>query len=464
MINHTKSLALDYHPVSTFFSDNLLFTFLAVKADGTIILGALLFILMTLSFFIAAGEVAIFSLHSKDINMLKTKQHSSARRIVDLLEEPKEVYTSLLIAGTFFNICIIVLANFLINELLHLELALVNLKSFAYIAELVIKVFIIAFILVFFCRILPKVWATQNNLRVAYDCSYVIEGIHLLLVRISRRMVAIADVIGKRLGATKSRMASLQELDEAIDITTDEETSIEEKNILKGIVKFGEIAVKQIMRTRLDVSGIEYNVSFPDLLRRVEELHYSRLPVYKYSLDEVVGVLNTKDLQAHLQQPSDFDWHVLLRQPFFVPETKLIEDLLKEFQSKRIHFAVVVDEFGGTSGIVTMEDILEEIIGEIKDEFDEEEGNIRKLDENTFVFEGKTTVNDACKAMKIPPDTFDAVRGDSESMAGLVLELSGEFPSTNTIVTTGDFEFTVMEAYKNRIMEIKVTIKHKLKE
>ena len=455
---------MDYHSVTTFFSDNLLFTILAVKADGTIVMAALLFLLMVLSFFIAAGEVALFSLHSKDINMLKTKQHSAARRIVDLLEEPKEVYTSLLIAGTFFNICIIVLANFLINELLELDKALVNLDSFAYIAELLIKVFIIAFILIFFCRILPKVWATQNNLRVAYDCSYVIEGIHLLLVRISRRMVKIADSIGKRLGATKSRMTSLQELDQAIDITTDEETSIEEKNILKGIVKFGDISVKQIMHTRLDVSGVDYDISFFDLLKRVEELHYSRLPIYKTSLDEVVGVLNTKDLQAHIQQPADFDWHVLMRQPFFVPETKLIQDLLKDFQSKRIHFAVVVDEFGGTSGIVTMEDILEEIIGEIKDEFDEEEGNIRKLDENTFVFEGKTTLNDACKAMKILPDTFDTVRGDSESMAGLVLELSGEFPTTNTVVTCGDFEFTVLEAYKNRIMEIKVTINHKPKE
>ncbi|HET9434819.1 MAG TPA: gliding motility-associated protein GldE [Chitinophagaceae bacterium] len=455
---------MDYHSVTTFFTDNLLFTFLAVKADGTIVLAALLFILMTLSFFIAAGEVALFSLHSKDINMLKTKQHSSARRIVDLLDEPKEVYTSLLIAGTFFNICIIVLSNFLINELLQLSNSLTRLGSFAYIAELLIKVFIIAFILIFFCRILPKVWATQNNLRVAYDCSYVIEGIHLLLVRISRRMVSVADVIGKRLGATRSLTASLQELDQAIDIATEEETSVEEKNILKGIVKFGNISVKQIMRTRLDVSGIDYNIPFPNLLKKVEELHYSRLPVYKTSLDEVVGVLNTKDLQAHLQQPENFDWHVLMRQPFFVPETKLIEDLLKDFQSKRVHFAVVVDEFGGTSGIVTMEDILEEIIGEIKDEFDEEEGNIRKIDENTFVFEGKTTVNDACKAMKISPDTFDTIKGESESMAGLVLELSGEFPTINTTVTSGDFEFTVLEAYKNRIMEIKVTINHKPKE
>lgn len=453
---------MDYHSVITFIPDNLLYNFLAVQADGTIILVALLFTLMALSFFIAAGEVALFSLHSKDINMLKTKQHAAARRIVDLLDEPKEVYTSLLIAGTFFNICIIVLSNFLINQLLNLENALERLGSYAYIVELSIKVLIIAFILIFFCRIVPKVWATQNNLRVAYDCSYVIEGVHLLLVRISRRMVAIADVIGKRLGVTKSRLASLQELDEAIDVTTDEETSIEEKNILKGIVKFGDISVKQIMRGRLDVSGIEYNFSFPGVLKKVEELHYSRLPVYKTSLDEVVGVLNTKDLQPHMKHPDNFDWHVLMRQPFFVPETKLIEDLLKDFQSKRIHFAVVVDEFGGTSGIVTMEDILEEIIGEIKDEFDEEEGNIRKVDENTFIFEGKTTLNDACKAMKLPPDTFDSVRGESESLAGLVLELSGEFPTTNSVIVVGDFEFTVLEAYKNRIMEIKVAIKRKL--
>ena len=452
---------MDYHSVITVFADNLLYTFLAVKADGTIVLFALLFTLMTLSFFIAAGEVALFSLHSKDINMLKTKQHAAARRIVDLLDEPKEVYTSLLIAGTFFNICIIVLSNFLINQLLNLETALIRLGSFAYIAELLIKVFIIAFVLIFFCRIVPKVWATQNNLRVAYDCSYVVEGIHLLLVRISRRMVSIADAIGKRLGVTKSRIASLQELDEAIDITTDEETSIEEKNILKGIVKFGNISVKQIMRSRLDVSGIDYSISLPQVLKKIEDLHYSRLPVYKGSLDEVVGVLNTKDLQSHLRQPDDFDWHILMRQPYFVPETKLIEDLLKDFQNKRIHFAVVVDEFGGTSGIVTMEDILEEIIGEIKDEFDEEEGSVRKVDETTFIFEGKTNLNDACKAMNLPPDTFDSVRGESESLAGLVLELSGEFPTTNSMISVGDFDFTVLEAYKNRIMEIKVTIKPK---
>ena len=450
---------MDYHSIISSVVYHSAFILLSIKTQGTAILVILLLSLMLLSFVISGAEVALFSLGSKDINMLKTKQHPSARRIVHLLAESKEVYTSLMIAGTFINICIIVLSNFLINQLLQLENALVGLGSFSFMAELIIKVFIIAFLLIFFCKVLPKVWATQNNLRFAYGCAYVVEGIHLLLTTISKRMVVLADNIGEKLGANRGRRASLQELDQAIDFTTDEETTVEEKNILKGIVKFGNISVKQIMRSRLDVNGIEYNLSLGELLKKVEELHYSRLPVYKTSLDEIVGVLNTKDLLAYLNQESDFDWHVLLRQPFFVPETKLIEDLLKDFQTKRIHFALVVDEFGGTSGIVTMEDILEEVIGEIKDEFDEDETGIKKLDENNYIFEGKTMIHDACRAMKLPQDTFDKVRGDSESMAGLILELAGEFPIPDTKIPCGDFEFTVLESFKNRILQVKVTIK-----
>ncbi len=455
---------MDYHSFIISIIDNLTFILLSIKTQGTTVLVILLFSLMLLSFVISGAEVALFSLNSKDINMLKTKQHPSARRIVYLLNESKEVYTSLLISGTFINICIIVLSNFLINEILQLEKTLVSLGSWAFIVELLIKVFIIAFILIFFCKVLPKVWATQNNLRFAYGCSYAVEGIHLLLNRLSKRMVAIADGLGNRLGVNKSHKASLQELDQAIDITTDEETSAEEKSILKGIVKFGNITVKQIMRSRLDVSGIEYSLSLPEVIIKTIELHYSRLPVYKVSLDEVVGVLNTKELLEHLQQDDNFDWHVLMRQPFFVPETKLIEDLLKDFQTKRIHFAVVVDEFGGTSGIVTMEDVLEEIIGEIKDEFDEDEIAIKKLDENNFIFEGRITINDACKALNLPQDTFEKVRGESESLAGLVLELAGEFPASNSVITCGDFDFTVLESFKNRILQVKITIKPKVEQ
>jgi CBS domain containing-hemolysin-like protein len=237
----------------------------------------------------------------------------------------------------------------------------------------------------------------------------VVEGLHLLLRRISLRMVAIADQISETSGANESEAVSMKELDDAIDINN-VQTSVEEKNILKGIVKFSNITVKQIMRFRLDVNGVDYNTSFSDLIRKVEELHYSRLPVFKTNLDDTVGVLNTKDLLPYLNQ-ADFDWHALIRPTLFVPESKLIKDLLKEFQTKRIHFAVVVDEFGGTNGIVTMEDILEEIIGDIRDEFDEEETAVRKLDDKTYVADAKIMLYDLCRAMGLHIYTFDAVKG-----------------------------------------------------
>jgi len=445
---------LESHSIVIPLIDNLSVFLLAVNPQGTTFLGVTLLVLLLLTFAISGSEVALFSLNKKDLNMLKTKQHASAKRIVTLLEEPKEVYASLLIAGTFVNISIIVLSNFLLSELISFD-------KIGSLLEVLFKVIIIAFVLVFFGKILPKVWATQNNLRFAYDWSFVVEALHLLLRRISKWIVKLADGIGKRVGADKSDVLSMQELDEAIDIKSDEEASPEEKNIMKGVVKFGNISVKQIMRSRLYVNGISYNSTFSDLIKRVEELHYSRLPVYKGSLDEVVGILNTKDLIPYLNEGENFDWHPLMRQPFFVPEPKLIEDLLKEFQQKRIHFAVVVDEFGGTSGIVTMEDILEEVIGDIKDEFDDEESDNYKLDDNNYIFEGKIMIHDMCRIMKLPMNTFDNVKGDSESLAGLLLELAGELPTVDWVIPCGDFEFAIMQADNNRIQLVKVTIKQK---
>ncbi|MFL5809815.1 MAG: transporter associated domain-containing protein, partial [Flavisolibacter sp.] len=235
------------------------------------------------------------------------------------------------------------------------------------------------------------------------------------------------------------------------------QTSIEEKNILKGIVKFSNTSVKQIMRFRLDVNGVDYNMHLSELIRKVEDLHYSRLPVYKNSLDDIVGILNTRDLLPYLKE-TDIDWHSLIRPTLFVPEQKAIKDLLKEFQTRRIHFAIVVDEFGGTSGIVTMEDILEEIIGDIKDEFDEEENAVRKIDDRTYVADAKIMLYDLCRAMRLPIDTFDAVKGESDSLAGLVLEIAGEFPSINETVSSGDFDFTVLESERNRIKSVKIFI------
>jgi gliding motility-associated protein GldE len=418
--------------------------------------------LLLLTFTISGAEVALFSLNEKDVNVLKTKQHPAAKRIINFLEEPKEVFASLLIASTFFNICIIVLTSFLINTYMPYGTLLPFGPGFwSYILELLLRVAIIGFILIFAGQILPKVWATQNNLRFAYGSAVVVEAVHLVFRRISKWVVSLADGIGKNVGANKSEALNLQELDEAIDIKTDEEASTEEKNIMKGIVKFGTISVKQIMRSRLEVNGVNYNSSFDEVVKKVESLHYSRLPVYKESMDEVTGIINTKDLIPFLQEEKNFNWHPLMRQPYFVPESKLISDLLRDFQSKHVHFAVVVDEFGGTSGIVTMEDIMEEVIGEIRDEFDEEESHNEKLDDNNYIFEGKTMIHDVCKLMHLPMDTFDKVRGESESVGGLVLELAGEFPKVNDVIKSGDFEFTVLESDTIRLRMIKITVNKK---
>ena len=442
---------MDIHSIIPLLKESLLFTLLAADINSNIVLAIALTLLLVLTFVISGAEVALFSLNNKDINVLKTKQHAAAKRITTLLEEPKEVYASLLIAGTFINICIIILSNWLIDQF-------INFAGWYLWMVILVKAMTIAFVVVFFGRLLPKVYATQNNLRFAYDYSVIIEGLHLFLRRISRWIVSVADGIGKGLGANKSQAISIREMDEAIDFKTDEEASQAEKNIMKGIIKFGNISVRQIMRSRLDVSGIEYGLNLTEVMKKVEELHYSRLPVYKGNLDEIAGMIHTKDLIPYLDGPPDYDWHQLIRQPYFVPESKLIEDLLKDFQQKRIHFAVVVDEFGGTSGIVTMEDILEEVIGDIRDEFDEEESASNRIDDKNYQFEGKTMLHDMCKVMKLPMDTFEKVRGESESLAGLVLELAGEFPALNSVISSGDFDFTVMEIANNRITQVKVTI------
>lgn len=430
------------------------FHLLAINPQSTVFLAVLLLVLLLLSFIISGAEVALFSLLPKDVNMLKTKQHAAARRIITLLDERKAVYTSLLVGGTLFDISIIILGNYLLTPLLQLG----NVEFIIPInLDLLVKTLIMAFVIVLFGKILPKVWATQNNLRFAYSTSAVVEGIHLLMRRVSLRMVDIAENISQVSGANQQQTKSLRELDEAIDVNT-VETSDEEKNILKGIVKFGNISVKQIMRFRLDVNGLEWDMPFEAVLRKVEELHYSRLPVYRKSLDNIAGVINTKDLLPHMHN-AGFDWHQIIRPTFFVPEAKLIKDLLQEFQQKRIHFAIVVDEFGGTSGIVTMEDILEEIIGDIHDEFDEEESGLQKLSDNSYVIDGKMMLYDMCRHLGLAMDTFDQIKGESDSVGGLVLEIAGEFPAPNEVLTAGDFEFKILGVEKNRIGKVQVTIK-----
>jgi len=418
---------------------------LIINPRATTILAIIILFLLILSFVVSGSEVAFFSLTYKDINILKTKQDASWKRIVTLLDEPRSLLASMLIAGSIINIAIIILANFLIDAMV------INIGFWL---AFVLKVVLVCFVLILFSEVMPKIWASQNNLQFAYYTSGIIELVHLLFSRISGWAVSRSEGLEKFFG----RKQKGEQLRYQIDQSVKNESSEEEKNILNGIAKFGSITVRQVMRARLDVSGISYELNFAQLKQRVEELHYSRIPVYKSSLDELAGLINTKDLIPWLNEPDNFDWHTLLRPPYFVHEHKLIEHLLQEFQEKRVHFAVVVDEFGGTSGIVTLEDIIEEVIGDIRDEFDEEENSNRRLEDGSFVFEGRTMLHDVCKAMNIAVDTFDKVKGDSDSLAGLLLEISGDIPKVNDVIPCGDFRFTVMEADNSRIKKVKVSI------
>ena len=417
--------------------------------------GVLIFtaiILFILSFLIAGSEVAFFSLNQKDINVLKTRQQPSFRRIVTLLEQPKTLLASMLITNSLVNLGIILIANILFDFWMP------GYKHTLW-PGFFIKLFSIAFIILLFAEVLPKVWATHNKIWFASTSSLVVEIFNSLFYRISKRLVKFSDKMEKQLSADKSNLPDGGNLDHAIDLLPDNEATIEEKKILKGIRKFGDTPVKQIMRTRLDVSGIEYNTNLFELIKTVEELHYSRLPIYKNNLDEIAGMLHTKDLLPHINESENYDWRSLARPAYFVHQQKLIEDLLQEFRAKRIHFAIVVDEFGGTSGIVTLEDIMEEITGEIKDEFDDEESVNKKIDDFTYIFEGKLMINDACKAMGLSIEVFDELRGESDSVAGLVLEIAGEFPQINEELQSGDFSFIPLEINKNRIDKVKVLIK-----
>ena len=446
---------MDYHSVID-FTTHLHFALLSIQIADSAILIFLALFLFIISFLVAGSEVAFFSLTYKDINLLKTKQLPAYKRIITLLEQPKTLLASIMIANNLVNIAIILILNILLTGWMDPFLL-------PFWAAFSIKIAIVTVILVLFGEVLPRVWATNHKIWFAAASSLVIEIFNGLFIRLSKRFVSFSDRVERNFSANKSTAMDNSQLDYAIDLLPENEATIEEKQILKGIRKFGDTTVKQIMRTRLDVSGIEHTITFEDVIKKVEELHYSRLPVYKNNLDEVAGMLHTKDLLPYVNasKVENYDWHTLIRPAFFVHEQKLIEDLLQEFRNRRIHFAVVVDEFGGTSGIVTLEDIMEEIIGDIKDEFDDEENGNKKIDDFTYIFEGKTMINDVCQALSLPPNTFEEIRGDSDSLAGLILEIAGEFPQANEEIVSGDFIFIPLEINKNRIDKVKVIIKEK---
>lgn len=420
---------------------------LSLPATGLTIALVLLLLFLLISFFLSGYEVALFSLTKSDIDWMKTKSTPASKRVLKLLEEPKAVYVSLLMTGTFLNICIILLGNFILSDQLQPLLPQTTLRW-------LVNVLVLSIGLIFLVRILPKVWASQNNLRFALDVAWLIERLHSLLRQPSWQLVSLADRIGQLTGTDKNEK---QKLDEALDEETPDATTSDERNILRGVTRFGDICVRQVMKARLDVSGIDIETPFEALIQQIESLHYSRLPVYRGSLDEIVGILHTKELLPYLRSGKS-DWTSLLRSPLFVPEHKPIEDLFREFQQRRVHFAVVVDEFGGTSGIVTLEDVLEEVIGEIQDEFDEESTGLQQVDGSTFLVDGKTSLTETCRFMQQPIDTFDGVKGESDTVAGLVLELAGGFPKPDDAFVCGDFRFTVLQIDHNRIQLVRIQI------
>lgn len=438
---------MDYH--SAALHQFLAASPLAITPAASTALIFLLILLFLVSFLLSGAQVAYFSLNIKDVNLLKTRTQASYKRIVTLLQSPKELYTSLLIGNTLSNIAIILISNLLMDEWVH-QLLLPDAVI------LILKLIIIALAIVLFVEILPKVWASHHKVWFASTSSMTAEMTTLLLGKISKQVVRIDGGIQSLL-KTKQEKKELQE-DIDINLLSEEDASPEEKKILKGIRKFGNTTVKQTMRTRLDVKGIDIKTGYHEVLKMVSSMIYSRIPVYHGNLDEMVGILHTKDLLPYLHEADTFEWQTLLRPVYYIHELKLIEDLLQDFRSKRIHMAVVVDEFGGTSGIITMEDVIEEIVGEIQDEFDEEEDESFKLDNNNFVFEGKVMIDEACKIMNISPDHFEEVRGDSESLAGLVLEVAGDFPAENSEIKYNEFIFKPLQILKNRILKIQVTI------
>ncbi|MBK6988075.1 MAG: gliding motility lipoprotein GldD [Bacteroidetes bacterium] len=413
-----------------------------------------LFTLLLISGFISGAETAFFAISPVQLFELKESQKSRYKLVYDLLERPKRLLATLLITINFVNIAIVVLSSILIEQIFDFR----NHQTVGFM----IQVVAVTFVIVLFCEVMPKVYATQNPLRSSLKSVYPIFALSKILRPLSTVLIASTSIVDRRFGQ-KGYDISVDELTHAIDITSDKSTPEEEKKILKGIARFGNIDVKQIMKSRMDVVAFDKNLKFSELFPLILENRYSRVPVYENSFDTVIGVLCIKDLLPYLDLQNDdtFEWQKQMRPAYFVPESKKINDLLQEFQEKKNHLAIVIDEYGGSSGIVTLEDVLEEIVGEINDEFDDDELTYSKLDDHNFVFEGKTNLNDICRIMEIDHKLLEVEESEVDSLAGLILEIMGSIPMRNEVVKLNDIIFTIESADKKRIKRVKITLPEK---
>lgn len=427
-------------------------------ATDVTVLIIIILVLLLFTAITAGAEAAYFSLSVKDINYLKTREQLSARQAVQLLEQPRVLLGTIIVANNFINIAVIITSSLLIRQLLEHSYGLpaaVLIKNHALVYYSV-QIIAIGFMLVLFGAVLPRVYALQNNVRMVLFAAPVLIALSWLFRPVSRMLVSSSSYIEDKIGGRDNPITGAY-FEQVIEQSVGHPATQEEVNIFKGILKFGNITVRQIMRTRLDIIAVRYDHSFPEVQLIAINAGYARIPVYEKSLDTIKGVVNSKDFLPYSDNPS-FDWHTLIRPAYFVHENKLIEDLLREFQKKRTHLAIVVDEFGGTSGIVTLEDIIEEIIGDIRDESREEDLQFTKTDDYNFIFEGKILINDVCRIIGRSPEVFESVRGGSDSLAGLLLEISGRFPAVNETISYREYDFTVLEIDRMRIKMVKLTI------
>ncbi len=424
-------------------SDVLYFTFY----------GIILVLLLVLSAIISGSEVAFFSLTKDDIISCRNSLSPRVRTIAKLLENPKKLLATILIANNLVNVAFVTLSTFLVWRIVGSHttggIVLVSLTAAASAA------------IVFFGEVVPKVYANQNRVGFARIASGLLSFCSLIFRPVSLVLMSISSVIESRI-KRKGYNLSVDDLNQALELTTTQETSDEEKGILKGIVNFGTLSVKQVMRSRMEITAVDVETDFHELMDRINKSGHSRIPVYSETIDKIEGVLYIKDLLAHIEKGESFKWQNLLRPGFFIPENKKVDALLRDFQEKRVHMAIVVDEYGGTSGLITMEDVIEEIVGEINDEFDDDGIPYNKLDENTFIFEGRTSLNDFCKIVGADANIFDAVKGESESLGGLLLELHSKLPRVGEKISFDHFVFTVVSVDNKRIKRVRAYISSKI--
>lgn len=423
-------------------------------STGAVIALILAILLLFASGFVSASEIAFFSLSPKDKSEIEEGKDPSDAKITALLDDSERLLATILISNNFVNVTIIMLLNYFFASWISF--------GNSQILEFLVITVILTFLLLLFGEIMPKIYSAQNTLKFTRLAAPVISALKRIFKPLASLLVHSTAIVNKHI-EKKNYNISVDELSHALELTDKSEIS-EENNILEGIIRFGGETAKEIMTSRLDVVDLDLKTPFKDVLKCIVDNAYSRIPIYSGSKDNIKGVLYIKDLLPHLNKGDNFRWQSLIRPAYFVPETKMIDDLLRDFQANKIHIAIVVDEFGGTSGIVTMEDIIEEIVGEINDEYDEEERTYAKLNENTYVFEAKTQLTDFCKITKLDPEEFEAVAGDADTLAGLLLEIKGEFPVLHEKVEYNSYVFEVLAMDARRILKVKFTINDKSKK